>query len=1558
MAEGRTPIKVGSGYIEIYPDLDRDVMSRLRDKIIAELRTIGTAAGREIAEAAEKGLKELPRDVAKQAKRAGQAAESEAKDSTETIQRLERELTRQYGQEAARRLQELRELYRRQEALQQDASAVTRRALRETVRQEERAAQDRIAAERARVREAERLAVQQRREAERQQREITREAERQQRLQVQAQRAALRQQVQAQREATRQQIADIRAQAAAQRATLQDGIAAQQRTIANLRTQIRDVRRGIQDTTTTTQNFFKRAETSLRKTGTWFDQLGTHINEAGNILTHKFLGPLAVAGSTLTAIGVKSADTRLLGQLGLSAAGVSSKVSAEQMKEIQRYAIDTPFSIDVMHEYQMKLIRSMAGANKDWFSKDPDKRTAASDDAAVKTTQLIRAIGDGMARAGNLNPQEFARAMYAIDKIMDRDRAPTRNVTQLVNATGIPAAELAHLLGFEDSNKMWKTIGTPAAKGGGVTGVQIVDALLENWRGADGRKGSKGYAEQTTSATISGRLQQMRERATFELGNLFAQEDENGVYQYTPLGERLMGKKTAIRNKQGETTGYEYQGGLLERLEGMAKEYGPALPKALDMFIAALESGADTIEGIAEFLREHPYITETAEAFAKFLIEWGPLILAVGLLSKVLGKVTGLIGRAFTPLAAVTRGVVRGNEGRQRLSQQLQARRTARTEAADAGRSREAIRQAGRDAYRQQRTQNRGGDARSPGRRVWDGFIGTSGTSDDTRSQRAQIRALEDQITEAQRQAAALRDELRQVNQSTMRQIADALAGSGGASVQGAANQVQGALRQAQTQAQGLNTTPTNGLRRELDAVKAAADGVTNSVRSAGSEVRTLDGVRAAQVRQQLDAVKAAADGTSKAVRTASGDVRTLDGRKLGSLRAQQIETTTTRTDQLRNAVRAAADQVSKLNGKSLSSLRNHFKDATTAANGTEKATKNVSSAVVNLNGRSLRALRQQFDSVTTGANEAYKKVGMGTGAGSLAGRIGLLNQRSLKDITNRVNDLAGALEKAKGHAKGTDDALGSIAGKAPGGGGGRNRPRPSEHARGGVISEGGGGVLPGYSPWIDKIPALLSPGEAVLRPEVTNALGEARINAWNDLAIRGQLSRHARGGIAGKGKLSLDSIKDYIESMDIAPMGKAATKVMGLDASSDALGGPTQRGILGTGDIGARYTGTKAAERFRGMYDWITEDSWQALRRIPSLVGQVAGVVGGAVAPTLKDHFWDDVWRGSGNIVERGQRFLGHVFSADTLGSIWDDLAGGVLESVSSIWDTVTSVVKDPLGAVTGGVDDIYGIIRGSVNNYIGMFETVKEIMDSPQEYAGRVAGEFLSTAKEAMPNTKGLFDFDKGARVTDDLPDDGGLSSQPGPGNAVTQWAPVAKTAMTMLGIPHKYLSTVLHRIQVESGGNPSIINMWDSNWAAGHPSVGLLQVIGPTYRAYAGPFARTQPSAYGTSMNPLANIYAGLNYATHRYGARWPQVLAGTSGYWTGTRSASPGLALVGERGPELVSMRGGERVWNAQETEALLAGGPRYEIHVHEARNEPTPQAVMRALQQAEALHSPL
>lgn len=92
---------------------------------------------------------------------------------------------------------------------------------------------------------------------------------------------------------------------------------------------------------------------------------------------------------------------------------------------------------------------------------------------------------------------------------------------------------------------------------------------------------------------------------------------------------------------------------------------------------------------------------------------------------------------------------------------------------------------------------------------------------------------------------------------------------------------------------------------------------------------------------------------------------------------------------------------------------------------------------------------------------------------------------------------------------------------------------------------------------------------------------------------------------------------------------------------------------------------------------------------------------------------------------------------------------------------------------------------------------------------------------------------------------------------------WINHSLAIMKQNGIPGSYDG--IHRnIIRESSGNPNAINLWDSNAAAGHPSIGLLQVIQPTFTAY---------HVTGTSTNiydPVANITAACNYAYHVYGS----------------------------------------------------------------------------------------
>lgn len=112
------------------------------------------------------------------------------------------------------------------------------------------------------------------------------------------------------------------------------------------------------------------------------------------------------------------------------------------------------------------------------------------------------------------------------------------------------------------------------------------------------------------------------------------------------------------------------------------------------------------------------------------------------------------------------------------------------------------------------------------------------------------------------------------------------------------------------------------------------------------------------------------------------------------------------------------------------------------------------------------------------------------------------------------------------------------------------------------------------------------------------------------------------------------------------------------------------------------------------------------------------------------------------------------------------------------------------------------------------------------------------------------------------------GRLTAVPSFGGSAAVMA-VATAVARALGRPAEAAAWA-RRIIFESGGNWSAVNRWDSNWLAGHPSVGGAQVIAGTFARYAGAYRNVGPFLYGVSINPFANSYAGARYAISRYGS----------------------------------------------------------------------------------------
>ncbi|MFD5384238.1 hypothetical protein ACFWMG_04575 [Streptomyces sp. NPDC127074] len=129
---------------------------------------------------------------------------------------------------------------------------------------------------------------------------------------------------------------------------------------------------------------------------------------------------------------------------------------------------------------------------------------------------------------------------------------------------------------------------------------------------------------------------------------------------------------------------------------------------------------------------------------------------------------------------------------------------------------------------------------------------------------------------------------------------------------------------------------------------------------------------------------------------------------------------------------------------------------------------------------------------------------------------------------------------------------------------------------------------------------------------------------------------------------------------------------------------------------------------------------------------------------------------------------------------------------------------------------------------------------------------------------------------------------------GKGVQRWTPQVLQALKEVHQPASYLGITLRRMNQESGGNPTVVNKWDSNWKAGHPSVGLMQVIGPTFRSYAGKYRKKGPFLYGTSVDPVANIYSSMRYALANYGSL-PRAYNRAGGYDSGGY-LQPGLNLA--------------------------------------------------------------
>ncbi|MEC1613168.1 transglycosylase SLT domain-containing protein [Bacillus mojavensis] len=211
-------------------------------------------------------------------------------------------------------------------------------------------------------------------------------------------------------------------------------------------------------------------------------------------------------------------------------------------------------------------------------------------------------------------------------------------------------------------------------------------------------------------------------------------------------------------------------------------------------------------------------------------------------------------------------------------------------------------------------------------------------------------------------------------------------------------------------------------------------------------------------------------------------------------------------------------------------------------------------------------------------------------------------------------------------------------------------------------------------------------------------------------------------------------------------------------------------------------------------------------------------------------------------------------------------------------------------------GVKSVAGKVKDvalDVFDYIGHpSKLLTKVLEKMGVKAPSMSGSFGDLAKGAFNFVK-----DKAVGFVKGKMSSYAESFSGGGSKAVKKW--VAQ-ALSIKGLGSEYAGALETIAMKESGGNPNVVNNWDSNAKAGHPSQGLMQFIPSTFNANKEP-------GHGNIKNPVDQILAAINYLNSRYGGilKHPGLVSMAHGgpyrgYATGGVINSPQVAALGENG----------------------------------------------------------
>lgn len=364
----------------------------------------------------------------------------------------------------------------------------------------------------------------------------------------------------------------------------------------------------------------------------------------------------------------------------------------------------------------------------------------------------------------------------------------------------------------------------------------------------------------------------------------------------------------------------------------------------------------------------------------------------------------------------------------------------------------------------------------------------------------------------------------------------------------------------------------------------------------------------------------------------------------------------------------------------------------------------------------------------------------------------------------------------------------------------------------------------------------------------------------------------YAQGGFTGHGgKYEPAGIVHRGEY--VMPQEQTQKFMPQLEAMRSGLPGYADGGLVGW----FKSAGDKVGHEVKG----IAQDVWNMVTDPAKAISGIAdklwsqvpggdyaknGAIGagkniaGGMAGWIKEHISKFFSSSSADVLGI-QAWLTHVVAG--LPYVWGDVGPNAYDCSGLVGEVIARVLGMPSYKryfVTGESEGAFlqqhgfhaGLTSGGLNVGYSGEHTMGQIGGMNFEAANPADGIHVGSGTSDINSFPSIYSL----ALTGNLKGLGGVTASGALGAWIT-------SALLATGTPQSWAAGLNTLIQRESGGNPNSVNNSDINAILGHPSMGLAQVIGPTFAAYH------QAGTSGSILDPVANIAAAINYIKSRYG-----------------------------------------------------------------------------------------